>query len=78
MSKLKIDFDNPPMAPADFTYKPEELKGRCDKIGGEWYCVSVVYREETMTVCSLSRGKKMKPTLRECMTKAIEASECSK
>lgn len=63
-----------------FTYKPEQVVGRCEKFDGEWICVTAVHREDgSGIVCtSVARGKKYKKVIREAMDKAINARECVK
>ena len=54
------------------SFKPEELKGLCEKIDGTWYCAAFVDRGDNRTICAISQGKKMKTTLKEAMANAIE------
>lgn len=61
-------------------YKVDELKWFANKISGMWIACAYIDRDDVRMIFSITRGKKMRPTLRETMTKAIhriESGECS-
>lgn len=74
---MSIDFDNMKLASEEVakTFKVEELGGQCNKIQGVWHCAAYIDRGNVRTIVSVSFGKKAKPTLRECMTKAVKCIE---
>lgn len=56
-------------------YKVEDLQGFAEKIEGLWIAAAFIDLEDTRMVFAISKGSKMKPTLREAMTNAIRRIE---